>query len=153
MKLIEESNLFDSDWYQNVYLDVAFSGTNPIEHYLRFGLRLQRDPGPNFWSDAYLEAYPDVRDAGLDPLLHYLRNGQYEGRSVQPSPRAEIGKTAKSTPSLRSSQETSSNLNELLRLHNVIEKLERDKELLELQLVQLQEELELVYLAQKRISQ
>lgn len=42
------SGYFDADWYRDQYPDVARSGIDPARHYLIYGFRLNRDPGPDF---------------------------------------------------------------------------------------------------------
>jgi len=81
---IKASEIFDEDWYLENYRDVGMLAMDPIEHYLRFGARLNRSPGPSFSGAVYLRMYPDVRKAGANPLLHYIRNGRAEGRRVVP---------------------------------------------------------------------
>lgn len=83
-RLFEQSELFDADWYRRRYPDVDLSRLGPAEHYARFGLPLERDPGPRFDARAYLADYPDVLRAEINPLLHFLRNGMSEGRIVRP---------------------------------------------------------------------
>ncbi|HWI87396.1 MAG TPA: sulfotransferase family protein, partial [Sphingomonas sp.] len=46
--LIRASGLFDVDWYLAHYPDVAASGLDPIDHYLRIGAALGYNPGPLF---------------------------------------------------------------------------------------------------------
>ena len=43
---------FNADWYRAAYPDVALSGLDPREHYLRFGRRLNRQPNGKALSDA-----------------------------------------------------------------------------------------------------
>lgn len=84
---IEQSVLFDKEWYLQQYPDVAGSSDfakNPALHYLKFGGFEARDPSPDFDSESYLRAYPDVAASELNPLLHYLRFGKDEGRSPRP---------------------------------------------------------------------
>ena len=45
-RLIEDSGLFDKAWYRAQYPDVAAIGIDPVEHYLRIGALLRRQPGP-----------------------------------------------------------------------------------------------------------
>jgi len=45
---INDSGFFDADWYRTAYPDVEFTGMEPGEHYLRYGHRMNRDPGPGF---------------------------------------------------------------------------------------------------------
>lgn len=81
--LIEESDLFDREWYLSQNPDIAehpgFS-LNPALHYLMFGGYEGRKPCKEFDSKFYLTKYADVRKNGMNPLIHYLRFGQHENR-------------------------------------------------------------------------
>jgi GT2 family glycosyltransferase/glycosyltransferase involved in cell wall biosynthesis/SAM-dependent methyltransferase len=80
-KLLEESGLFDADWYLAHNADVAVAGEIPVEHYLRCGAEEGRRPSAHFDSAWYLTQYPDVAESGLNPLIHFLLYGEREGRS------------------------------------------------------------------------
>lgn len=84
--LIRESGLFDPNWYLSEYPDVAATGLEPLEHYMRYGALLQRHPGPKFDIHYYLASNTDVASAGVNPLLHYILNGVMEGREALPLP-------------------------------------------------------------------
>ena len=43
-----DSGQFDAEWYVAAYPDVRLSGIDPARHFLRYGQRLGRDPGPAF---------------------------------------------------------------------------------------------------------
>lgn len=45
-RLIDLS-LFDSEWYTAQYPDVSLSGVTPVDHYVRYGHRMLRDPSAN----------------------------------------------------------------------------------------------------------
>ncbi|WP_395666506.1 glycosyltransferase [Methylocella sp.] len=77
---VETSELFDAVWYLKHYPDVKASGLRPAEHYIRYGARLLRDPGPEFHTRFYLRTYEDVAQAGMNPLLHFIKHGRLEGR-------------------------------------------------------------------------
>jgi FkbM family methyltransferase len=83
---LRASGLFDETWYRQRYPDVAASGMDLVQHYLRYGASEGRDPGPAFDSLWYLEANPDVARAGINPLYHYISSGKREGRKPQPPP-------------------------------------------------------------------
>jgi GT2 family glycosyltransferase/glycosyltransferase involved in cell wall biosynthesis len=83
-RLIRASELFDPDWYLVQYPDVSELQMDPIEHYVRWGARLGRDPSSNFDTTYYLRTNPDVRVAGLNPLFHYVSHGRREGRAPVP---------------------------------------------------------------------
>lgn len=83
VKLIEESGLFDREWYLNEYLDVKALGMNPVEHYLRFGLLLKRNPSTKFNLSGYLYNNPDVVKYNGHPIIHYIKHGIKEKRSFE----------------------------------------------------------------------
>lgn len=55
LKVIEASQYFDPEWYLNRNPDVRNAGMNPAEHYLLYGWKEGRCPGPEFDSNAYLD--------------------------------------------------------------------------------------------------
>ncbi|WCM29069.1 glycosyltransferase [Sphingomonas sp. QA11] len=77
---LRHSEAFDDRWYVSQYPDVAQSGMDPLDHYLKFGGFEGRFPNPYFDSGRYILANPDVKDAGMNPLLHYVLHGRTEGR-------------------------------------------------------------------------
>jgi hypothetical protein len=79
--LVEESGLFDEEYYRHFRPDVP-EEMSAIVHYLRHGAKEGFDPSQRFSSSSYLRMYPDVRDTGTNPLLHYLRHGRIEGRHI-----------------------------------------------------------------------
>ena len=81
----------DPDWYRAMNPDVAASGADPADHFLRHGWREGRDPVAAFSVRDYLELYPDVAAAGINPFLHWLKAGRAEGRL----PRRDVGRTAR----------------------------------------------------------
>lgn len=84
MALLYTSNLFDAKWYLECYKDVEASGLDPAEHYLKFGFKEGRQPGPNFDGNWYLKHYDDVAKKGANPLIHFIKYGQAEGRRSSP---------------------------------------------------------------------
>lgn len=68
--LIEQSSLFDADWYCSKYSDVAKSSMDPLDHYIRHGAAEGRDPHPLFNSGFYKKQVG--KSAHRRPLLHYL---------------------------------------------------------------------------------
>lgn len=72
---LRASSLFDPKWYREQYPDVRLSGLDPAKHYLEFGARQGRDPGPRFSTQGYLERHPELAKDGINPLLHFLRSG------------------------------------------------------------------------------
>lgn len=78
---VEDSGLFDRDWYLSAYGDVRGLGIDPVRHYVEHGFAEGRFPHALFDTQFYLEQNPDVRATGLNPLLHYARYGSREGRA------------------------------------------------------------------------
>src|ERR1700712_488630 len=77
--------LFDSDWYQAQYADIAAANLDPIIHFIRHGLPERRDPNRFFDGAWYTEHYPDVGAGGMHPLVHYLQAGAAELRNPHPN--------------------------------------------------------------------
>ena len=76
--------IFDADYYLRANPDVARSGIDPLQHYLRHGRSEGRSPSPFFDPTFYLAANPDVAATDLDPLTHFLAYGGSEGRDPSP---------------------------------------------------------------------
>ena len=72
--LIEQSGLFDEQWYLTRHPRVRKNGVDPLYHYLKYGWREGLDPGPRFDTQRYLEKFPELGKQGFCPLLHYLRS-------------------------------------------------------------------------------
>lgn len=72
---------FSNNWYINRYADVAISGIDAAEHYLRYGADEGRDPCSFFSSLQYLIENPDVAAAKINPLTHFVLFGANEGRN------------------------------------------------------------------------
>ncbi|MFM8820821.1 MAG: hypothetical protein ACKOD3_09840 [Phenylobacterium sp.] len=107
------ADAMDPDWYRAINPDVAASGADPADHFLRrlasgaLGLvrsvpvlhrpvhalaeRIARHPAGARLIRSLLELYPDVAEAGINPFLHWLKAGRAEGRL----PRREVGRTAR----------------------------------------------------------
>lgn len=80
IEIVRMSGLFDEKWYLHKYPEVAQSGSDPIEHYLRYGTSEGRNPSAYFDTQWYLQANTDVADAKMNPLVHYIKFGKNEGR-------------------------------------------------------------------------
>ncbi|GAA3528243.1 hypothetical protein [Zobellella aerophila] len=78
LRLLAKTELFDADWYLATYPDVAESGMDPREHYLKFGADEGRNPSVRFDTDWYRQLNPSTAESNLNPLVHYLKFGQEE---------------------------------------------------------------------------
>jgi hypothetical protein len=94
-QILRESKLFDRTWYHQRYPDVRARKMDPVKHYLNYGAKEGRDPGPAFSTSGYCARYPDVVEAGTNPLVHYLKYGRAEGRIFLPMERANDDGTGK----------------------------------------------------------
>jgi len=78
ISLIRESGEFDGAYYLAAHNDVAMSGWDPIEHYVRHGWLTNHDPAAHFDSD-YYEKLTGCRRINVNPLLHYITIGKTQG--------------------------------------------------------------------------
>lgn len=81
VQIIKRSGFFDAEWYLAEYRDVAMLNQDPVEHYLKVGAKLLRNPSNKFDTAYYLNANADVAEAGMNPLLHFITHGSAEGRA------------------------------------------------------------------------
>lgn len=84
---VESSAYFNAQWYCEQYPDVAKSGMNPAEHFVKFGALEGRNPSAAFTTEYYLTQHQDVAASGQHPLIHYVKYGMAEQRATQPSQR------------------------------------------------------------------
>lgn len=73
--LFGASLIFDRTWYRNMNADVAASGMEPLEHFIRFGAEEGRDPHPLFDTVYYRGRASDIPASGLTAIDHYLFHG------------------------------------------------------------------------------
>ena len=85
---IRDSGLFDRNWYLETYRDVALSGIQPLAHFVRIGMKIGRDPGPDFDTRHYMAQVPPDELEGMAPVLHYLRVGREKG--IAPKVRVDV---------------------------------------------------------------
>ena len=81
---IENSPLFDGEWYLRNHPELAGSKLPPALHYLLHEVPDGRWASPRFSGDAYLELNPEVRASGLNPLVHYEQYGRFIGCPATP---------------------------------------------------------------------
>ena len=73
-KLISKSKYFDKHWYLKTYPDVK--GKDPVEHYLKYGWKEGKNPGPLFDGAIYFDFHKNVAKVGINPLRHYEKHFQ-----------------------------------------------------------------------------
>lgn len=84
-KAIEDSRLFDGQFYLRTNSDVAQAGFDPLGHFIHSGAIEGRSPSIKFDLPAYLEANPRARTSGLNPIIDWLEFGP-KGERVAPTP-------------------------------------------------------------------
>lgn len=79
--VISKSNLFEVDYYKKQF-DVNIN--EPIEHYVRFGWEMDKNPNKNFNTRNYLEANPDVDKVtdSINPFVHWILYGKKEKKCI-----------------------------------------------------------------------
>ena len=78
IKVLENSLLFDSEWYNKTYGFGKYF--NAAKHYLNIGWRENKNPSPFFSTADYLKKNPDVDNGLINPLMHFEKHGFHEGR-------------------------------------------------------------------------
>ncbi|MCK9175859.1 MAG: glycosyltransferase family 2 protein [Desulforhopalus sp.] len=71
---------FDAAWYRNTYEDITKNDFDPYLHFVLWGEKMSRNPGPNFNTLRYRLRYPDIMGTGLEPFHHFFLIGRHEGR-------------------------------------------------------------------------
>lgn len=79
-ELVENSKLFDEEFYLKNYPNINSFKDDLITHYMIYGYKKGFNPSENFYTQHYLDSYEDVAKSGMNPLVHYLKFGQYENR-------------------------------------------------------------------------
>lgn len=79
------SRLFDREWYLKNYPDISRRGADPIAHFLQYGAKEGRNPGPNFDTAWYCRQYPDAARSRYNPVIHHMLVGERLGRTTMPS--------------------------------------------------------------------
>ena len=80
VEIIEDSGLFDKQYYLQNYEEVKYYLIDPIEHYVIKGAYEGKNPSSEFNSNYYLYYNEDVAKKKINPLVHYITTGKKEGR-------------------------------------------------------------------------
>lgn len=82
--LLENSRLFDREFYLASYQDVARAGFDPLAHYVMHGSKEGRSPNPLFDADFYAAKVSSSALKGQSQLAHYFLEGAAAG--IDPHP-------------------------------------------------------------------
>ena len=98
--LLRTSAEMNKAWYQKRYPDVVALKMDPVEHYLRLGAALGRDPGPCFDTKFYLYTHGHELPPGSNPLVDYLTRGKALGLACVPPAPAEKPTASRPCPAV-----------------------------------------------------
>lgn len=84
VRQLERLGHVNEGWYHRSYPDAARLGLPAVEHYVRFGAAMGRNPSNNFDTAFYRDSVPGLAASGMNPLLHWLLHGRAEGRAPHP---------------------------------------------------------------------
>jgi len=79
--VLQESRLFDIDYYisqSDLDLEQVF---DPLLHYIRIGAKQNLNPHPLFDTAFYKTQVSELAETDINPLLHFLRSGSADGLS------------------------------------------------------------------------
>lgn len=81
-KRLQESTLFDADYYLQRYPDLRAANVDPVVHYLRFGAAEGRDPSDRFSSSGY--RFVHRLSESDNPLIHHLTHLEANNEGESP---------------------------------------------------------------------
>lgn len=84
MLKIQQSGLFDEEWYGTFYPDLRHADVNLLYHYVKFGSSENRRPNQFFQPQWYQQTYGTKASADY-PLLHYIETGIGKGNNPNPN--------------------------------------------------------------------
>lgn len=79
-QLLKKTDLFNARWYKATYQDVNLSGMDPINHFLKYGAKLGRNPSKKFDTNFYRKQVIEDLEENDNPLVHYLIKGKHNQR-------------------------------------------------------------------------
>lgn len=69
---LQQSCLFDADWYLSRYPAANFYGMGPLDNYIKVGRFLDRNPSPQFDAEFYRASYGDLPELFPAIDFHFL---------------------------------------------------------------------------------
>lgn len=83
-KTIQNSGLFDEDYYLHAYPKIVKSAIDPIVHFCEHGWENGYEPRADFSCSEYFDKNPDVCLERVNPFCHFIEWGQKENNRYQP---------------------------------------------------------------------
>lgn len=71
-EIVKKNKYINEEWYIANYPEIDFSIIDPIEHYLLFGWKENKDPSPDWSTENYFKINPDAAEYECCPVFHYL---------------------------------------------------------------------------------
>lgn len=81
VRLIEQSDYFDENWYYCTY-NINTSIISPAVHFLYIGWKRKFNPSISFSTDYYISQNPELEFRSICPLMHYLKTGKNQGIAI-----------------------------------------------------------------------
>ena len=85
---VDSSKYFDADWYRTTYKDVDMVGLSPAKHFIKYGVSMRRDPGPDFSTGFFLDTHPGRAHTDPRRLIKALRG---ESKGMTPKENRVLG--------------------------------------------------------------
>ena len=81
IELLRSSPLLDAAWYRETYADLRDKPIDVARHYLLYGAKEGRNPGPSFNTNEYTMKISSVNATQENPLLHFIKSRAHEVQS------------------------------------------------------------------------
>jgi len=78
-RTIQDSHLFDPEYYLTAYPDIRKAGVDPLDHFIRTGWKEGRNPSAAFDTARYTQHWLSRDWTDRNPLYHYLVEGKDKG--------------------------------------------------------------------------
>lgn len=76
ISMVRASEYFNGSWYLQKYEDVRSAGMDAATHYVKYGWREGRNPGPCFDTMVFLSNHKDLLERGICPLVYLAENSE-----------------------------------------------------------------------------
>jgi len=105
IKVIQQNQLFDEAWYTQQYPDVKTLEISPLEHYMRLGWIMGRNPSVKFQTTKYLNENPEAKQS--NPIIHFVSKHHRHKTNTNENQEKNQHQPDKQTVSTKQKQELS----------------------------------------------